>query len=69
MEPLGTLLPVYFVADESASMGPHIGELNHGLLSLQDALQRDPFAACQGAVLGDRVFRRCIHLSGTRRLA
>ena len=47
MEPLGTLLPVYFVADESASMGPHIGELNHGLLSLQDAMQRDSFAAAK----------------------
>ncbi len=47
MEPLGTLLPVYFVADQSASMAPHIGELNHGLLSLQDAMQRDPFAAAK----------------------
>ena len=45
MEPTGTILPVYFVADESASMGPHIGELNRGLLDLQDALQRDPHAA------------------------
>ena len=45
MEPRGTILPVYFVADESASMGPHIGELNRGLLDLQDALQRDPHAA------------------------
>jgi uncharacterized protein YegL len=33
------------VADESASMRPHIGELNRGLLDLQDALQRDPHAA------------------------
>jgi uncharacterized protein YegL len=47
VEPLGTLLPVYFVADHSASMAPHIGELNHGLLSLQDALQRDSFAAAK----------------------
>ena len=45
MEPTGTILPVYFVADESASMGPHIGELNRGLLDLQDALQHDPHAA------------------------
>lgn len=45
MEPRRTLLPVYFVADESASMRPHIGELNRGLLDLQDALQRDPHAA------------------------
>ena len=47
MEPLGTLLPVYFVADQSASMTPHIGELNDGLLSLQDALQRESFAAAK----------------------
>lgn len=45
MEPRGTILPVYFVADQSASMAQHMGELNHGLLSLQDALQRDPHAA------------------------
>jgi uncharacterized protein YegL len=47
MEPLGTLLPVYFVADQSASMTPYIGELNQGLLSLQDALQRESFAAAK----------------------
>ena len=47
VEPLGTLLPVYFVADQSASMAPHLGELNHGLLSLQDALQRESFAAAK----------------------
>lgn len=47
MEPRGAILPVYFVADESASMGHHIGELNQGLLSLQDALQRESFAAAK----------------------
>ena len=47
MEPRGAILPVYFVADESGSMGPHIGELNDGLLSLQDALQRESFAAAK----------------------
>lgn len=47
MEPRGAILPIYFVADESASMSPHIGELNHGLLSLQDALQRESFAAAK----------------------
>ena len=45
MEPRGAILPIYFVADESGSMGPHIGELNHGLLSLQDALQRESMSA------------------------
>lgn len=47
MEPRGQILLVYFVADESGSMQPNIGELNEGLLSLQDALQREPFAAAR----------------------
>ena len=47
MEPRGVILPIYFVADESGSMGRHIGELNRGLLSLQDALQRESFAAAK----------------------
>ena len=47
MEPRGAILPIYFVADESGSMSRHIGELNHGLLSLQDALQRESFAAAK----------------------
>ena len=47
VEPKGTILPVYFVADESGSMGPHIGELNDGLVSLQDALQKESFAAAK----------------------
>lgn len=45
MEPRGTVLPVYFVADESGSMTPNISELNDGLTSLQDALQKESFAA------------------------
>lgn len=45
MEPRGTVLPIYFVADESMSMAPCIGELNEGLTSLLSALQREPFAA------------------------
>jgi uncharacterized protein YegL len=47
VEPRGTILPIYLIADESMSMGPHIGELNHGLISLQDALQRESFAAAK----------------------
>ncbi|GAA4393976.1 vWA domain-containing protein [Tsukamurella soli] len=47
MEPQGTILPVYFVADESGSMGPYVGELNDGLINLQDALQRESFAAAK----------------------
>jgi uncharacterized protein YegL len=47
MEPKGTVLPVYFVADESGSMEPHIHELNDGLVSLLDALQVESFAAAK----------------------
>jgi uncharacterized protein YegL len=47
VEPRGKILPIYFVADESGSMGRHIGELNKGLLSLQDALQRESSAAAK----------------------
>ncbi|MQY25987.1 vWA domain-containing protein [Nocardia aurantia] len=46
-EPLGTVLPVYFVADESGSMYPHVGELNQGLTSLLDALQGESMAAAK----------------------
>ncbi len=45
MEPKGHVLLVYFVADESGSMAPYIDELNDGLLTLQAALQREPWAA------------------------
>lgn len=45
MEPAGKILPVYFVADESGSMAPHMDSLNRGLTSLLGALQGEPFAA------------------------
>src|SRR3981189_321684 len=47
MEPRGSILLVYFVADESGSMGRNIGELNEGLVTLHDALQRESFAAAK----------------------
>jgi uncharacterized protein YegL len=47
VEPKGSILLVYFVADESGSMGRNIGELNDGLASLHDALQRESFAAAK----------------------
>jgi len=47
VEPKGSILLVYFVADESGSMGRNIGELNEGLASLHDALQRESFAAAK----------------------
>jgi hypothetical protein len=46
-EPKGSILLVYFVADESGSMGRNIDELNAGLSSLHDALQRESFAAAK----------------------
>lgn len=45
MEPRGGILPIYFIADESGSMAPNIGELNDGLVSLQEALQIESYAA------------------------
>ena len=36
--PIARVLPIYFVADESGSMYPHVGELNQGLVSLLDAM-------------------------------
>lgn len=45
METLGTVLPIYFVADESASMGPHVAEMNDALDELLAALHEQPFAA------------------------
>jgi uncharacterized protein YegL len=47
VEPKGSVLLVYFVADESGSMGRNIVELNEGLASLHDTLQRDSFAAAK----------------------
>ncbi|WP_026422811.1 vWA domain-containing protein [Actinokineospora inagensis] len=46
-ENLGNVLPVYVVADESASMGPVVGELNSGLAELHQALLREPMAAAK----------------------
>jgi uncharacterized protein YegL len=46
-ETRGNVLPVYVVADESASMSPVIDDLNSGLVSLHDALLREPMAAAK----------------------
>lgn len=43
----GNVLPVYVVADESASMTPVVGELNAGLAALHSALLREPMAAAK----------------------
>ncbi|MBM7775027.1 uncharacterized protein YegL [Actinokineospora baliensis] len=43
----GNVLPVYVVADESASMAPVVGELNAGLSELHRALLREPMAAAK----------------------
>jgi len=45
VEPKGSILLVYFVADESGSMKPNIAELNDGLITLQDELQKQPHVA------------------------
>jgi uncharacterized protein YegL len=44
---LGNVLPVYVVADESASMTPVVDELNAGLAALHRALLREPMAAAK----------------------
>jgi uncharacterized protein YegL len=41
----GHLLPVYVLADESASMTDYAGELNSGLISLCEALRSEPMIA------------------------
>jgi uncharacterized protein YegL len=41
----GHLLPVYVLADESASMTDYAGELNDGLISLCEALRSEPMIA------------------------
>jgi uncharacterized protein YegL len=41
----GHLLPVYVLADESASMTDYAGELNNGLISLYEALRSEPMIA------------------------
>ncbi|ORV54148.1 hypothetical protein AWC05_18840 [Mycobacterium florentinum] len=38
MEPKGSILPVYFVADESGSMSHNIGDLNDSLTSLTQSV-------------------------------
>jgi uncharacterized protein YegL len=43
----GKLLPVYFVADDSGSMGDVIGEFNTGLTSLLDAMTMDAMGAAK----------------------
>jgi uncharacterized protein YegL len=46
-EPIGNVLPIYFVADESGSMAGNMGELNAGLRSLLDALHMETMAAAK----------------------
>lgn len=43
----GQLLPVYVLADESASMHTNIAELNEGMASLHEALLGEPMAAAK----------------------
>jgi len=57
----GTLLPIYFVADESGSMSRVVRELNDGLTALLDALHSEAMAAAKVrfTVLGFSDSLRC----------
>lgn len=60
--PAGTVLPIYFVADCSGSMGGEpLNEVNKGLTSLLDALQSEAMAAAKVrfAVIGFDDVARC----------
>jgi uncharacterized protein YegL len=46
-DPKGNLLPVYVVADESASMAEWAQQLNKGLVSLYEALRYQPMIAAK----------------------
>lgn len=66
-EPAGTVLPVYFIADCSGSMGGEpIAEVNKGLTSLLDALQSESMAASKVrfCIIGFDDHARC-HLEPT----
>jgi len=60
-EPKATVLPIYFVADESLSMKPVTGKLNEGLRSLLDTLHAESFAAAKVrlAILGFSDTAKC----------
>ncbi|AGL18927.1 VWA domain-containing protein [Actinoplanes sp. N902-109] len=47
LENSGNLLPIYLVADESASMEDHLDQLNDGLARLHEALLGEPMAAAK----------------------
>lgn len=68
-EPKATVLPIYFVADESGSMEPVIHKLNDGLGSLLDTLHTESFAAAKVrlAILGFSDTTKChLELSDLR---
>lgn len=61
MEPAGNVLPIYFVADESGSMGNVVDEMNAGMRSLLDEIALQPFAAAavRFTVIGFNNEARC----------
>lgn len=61
MEPAGNVLPIYFVADESGSMGNVVEEMNAGMRSLLDEISLQPFAAAavRFTVIGFNNEARC----------
>ena len=69
--PEGSILPIYFVADESVSMASNINQLNDGLRSLLDAMQVEGMAASKVrfCVMGfDDVARTHLELADFREL-
>lgn len=67
----GNILPIYFVADESASMESVVGELNNGLTSLLDAMAGEQMAAAKVrlTILGFSNDARCyLELADMREL-
>ena len=69
--PEGSILPIYFVADESGSMASNINQLNDGLNSLLDAMQAEGMAASKVrfCVMGfDDVARTHLELADFRNL-
>ena len=69
--PEGSILPIYFVADESGSMASNINQLNDGLRSLLDAMQVEGMAASKVrfCVMGfDDVARTHLELADFRDL-
>jgi uncharacterized protein YegL len=47
MAPGNNILPVYILADESGSLGPHLEEIDQGLEAIVEVLRTEPLAAAK----------------------